>query len=171
MRIRSKPAAVATIAALVVALGIPVAAGATTGGLLSPLSLLGRQPVVHVTQHDADRTIHVSRGTLIEVDLQGSYDPPAVDRPEVLREVSHSGGYPTTSDARAVFTAIGAGAAAISSRLDMGCMHTNPHCMIMTAPVRVNFVVDGAGTGGGSTTSVGLGPLQAVGTLLRGVVH
>jgi hypothetical protein len=97
--------------------------------------------VVHVTQQDAGKTFHVNRGTLVEVDLKGSYDPPTVDHPEVLRELGHSGGYPTTSDATATFSAISTGTATISSRMDTACMHTSPHCMIMFAPIRVNFVV------------------------------
>jgi hypothetical protein len=172
MGVRRKFARRATIGALLLGLSTPVAAAAAIGSL--PLSwslpLLGGAPVVHVTQQDAGKTIDVSRGTLIRVDLHGSYDPPDVDHPEVLQENSHSGGYPTGSDAHALFTAVGAGSATISSRMDVACMHTSPHCMIMFAPMRVNIVVDGsAATSSPSPTQ--LGTAGWIGTLLRGDTH
>jgi hypothetical protein len=146
MGVRGKLARRATVGALVLGLSTPVAAVAASSLPISlPLQLLDSAPsVVQVTQQDAGKTIDVSRGTLIQVDLHGSYDPPSVDHPEILQEGTHSGGYPTGSDARAMFTAVGAGNATISSRIDVTCMHTNPHCMIMPAPLHVNIVVDGA---------------------------
>jgi hypothetical protein len=141
MRVSRKLVRRATVGALVVGLSTPVAASAAPRAHSLHLSLPGRQAVVHVTQQDAGRTIHISQGTLVVVKLRGSYDPPTVDRPEVLREVNHSGGYPSSADAKASFTAVSTGSAVLSGRIDMACMHTNPHCMIMTAPMRVTFVV------------------------------
>jgi|GEM_PF-6120456 len=101
--------------------------------------------VVHVTEHDNNRTLHVHRGTHIDVDLHGSWDAPTADNPKVLRENRHRGGYPEHGDAMAWFTAVGVGSAAITSASDMGCMHTNPRCMIATMGFRINVVVDGTG--------------------------
>ncbi|HEX3827625.1 MAG TPA: hypothetical protein VHV82_10175 [Sporichthyaceae bacterium] len=173
MDVRRKFRRRATIGALVLGLSTPVAAVAAAGSAVPfslPLQLLGTTPVVHVTQQDAGKTIDVSRGTLIQVDLHGSYDPPSVDHPEVLQEGDHTGGYPTGSDAHAVFTAVGGGSATISSRMDVACQHTNPRCMIMFAPMRVNIVVDGAGATS-SPNPTELGTAGWVGTLLKGNSH
>ncbi|HEX3614481.1 MAG TPA: hypothetical protein VHU88_22535 [Sporichthyaceae bacterium] len=132
----------ATIGALVAGLCTPVAASAAISSAALPND---KSTVLHLSEKDANKTFNVTLRTRIVVDLHGSYDPPAVDHPEVLREGVHSGGYPTQSDATATFKAISLGNATISSRLDSDCMHPQPGhagCMMMPAPLLINIVVD-----------------------------
>ena len=63
----------------------------------APSSSAGSAAVVHLTEADSGRTLTVQVSTKIHRELHpiaGSYDPPQVDRPGVLREDAHHGGYP-----------------------------------------------------------------------------
>lgn len=88
--------------------------------------------MVRLTEADSGRTLTVQMGTKIHLELHptaGSYDPPQVDRPGVLREDAHHGGYPQSTTAFADFTAIATGTATITSQTDMACLHTTPRCL------------------------------------------
>lgn len=73
------------------------------------------------------------RGTHVHVELSsqaGSYQAPQSDAPSVVREDSHSGGYPSDAPAVGDFTGIASGSAHITSEMDMPCLHATPPCMV-----------------------------------------
>jgi hypothetical protein len=95
---------------------------------------------VSLTASDAGRTIDVSIGTRIEIDLApnvGSYHPPTSDAAPVLREHDQHGGYPGATTAIAEFRALGQGTAHITSETDLACLHVKPVC----APPQRQFLV------------------------------
>jgi hypothetical protein len=96
--------------------------------------------IVYLTASDSGRTIDVSIGTRIEIELApnvGSYHPPTSDAPSVLREHDQHGGYPAATTAIAEFRALGEGTARITSETDLACLHVKPAC----APPQREFLV------------------------------
>lgn len=88
--------------------------------------------MVRLTEAASGRTLTVQVGTKIHLELHptaGSYDPPQVDQPGVLREDAHHGGYPQSSTAVADFTTLARGSATITSQTDMACLHTTRRCL------------------------------------------
>jgi hypothetical protein len=86
----------------------------------------------------------VKAGTRIGLALQpygGSYDPPTVDDPGVVSELSHHGGYPASTAAVAEFRAKEHGSAQISSQTDMACLHATPACLPPQFEFRVTISV------------------------------
>jgi hypothetical protein len=111
----------------------------------SPSASVASALTINLTAADSGRTITVATGSVVNIDLApdtGSYDPPSVDHPAVLRETAHHGGYPATSDAVATFAAIADGSATITSLTDLACLHTTPRCLPPQREFRVTLVVD-----------------------------
>lgn len=88
-------------------------------------------PVV-VTEADDGRTVQLRVGQRLRVVLGGrgeQWDRPASSGPAV-RLTAVSGGYPTGHPADAVFLAVRAGTASVSSITDYACLHAEPACKI-----------------------------------------
>jgi hypothetical protein len=102
---------------------------------------------VTVTTSDDGATILLVPGQVITVVL-GSQGMPEWNRPQlaavvpgVLRQISASGGYPSTAPARATYRAVRAGRAQILSGTNARCLHTTPPCEIAQRLWQVTVIV------------------------------
>jgi hypothetical protein len=108
---------------------------------------VGRSGQVTVTTWDDGATVVVVPGQVITVVLGGQgmlrWNRPrlAGSVPGVLRQLSASGGYPSTAPARASYRAVRAGTADIFSGTNARCLHTHPRCEIAQRLWRVSVVV------------------------------
>jgi hypothetical protein len=102
---------------------------------------------VTVTPSDGGATIVVVPRQVITVVLGGQgmlqWNPPrlAGSATGILRQLSGSGGYPTTAPARASYRAVRAGTAEILSGTNARCLHAHPPCEIAQQLWRVTVVV------------------------------
>jgi len=87
---------------------------------------------VTVTEADSGGTVHLHIGQRFRVVLGGRGEQwhRPVSRGPSLRLVEASGGYPGNSPASAVFLAVRAGTASVTSMTDYPCLHAQPPCMI-----------------------------------------
>jgi hypothetical protein len=98
-----------------------------------------------LNENDSGKTIHVSVGQQVNVELGGSggsYDQPQSSNSAVVQRTSASGGYPTNQPARASFVAVAKGRADLTSATDYACLHTTPRCEIAQREWIVHVVVD-----------------------------
>jgi hypothetical protein len=100
---------------------------------------------VTVTEADRGATVWLYVGQRWRVVLDGhgqQWVNPASDGPAV-RLTAASGGYPTGKPADAVFLAVRAGRASLSSITDHPCLHARPPCAIPQRAWAVRVVVTG----------------------------
>ncbi len=101
---------------------------------------------VTVTVADSGRTVTLHIGQRLRVVLGGrgeQWHRPASTRP-FLRLTAASGGYPGNRPADAVFLAVRAGIALVTSMTDHPCLHAQPPCMIAQRAWSVRVLVTGA---------------------------
>ena len=116
--------------------------GVTMG---SPSSTPGPSGEVTVTEADSGRTVHLHIGQRLRVVLGGrgeQWHRPASPGP-FLRLAAASGGYPSSRPADAVFIAVRAGTASVTSITDHPCLHAKPPCMIAQRVWSVRVLVRG----------------------------
>jgi len=107
----------------------------------------GHSGRVTLTTSDDDATVVVVPGQVITVVLAGRgmlrWNPTrlAGSVPGTLRQLSATGGYPSTAPARASYRAVRAGTAEIVSGTNARCLHTRPPCAIAQRLWRVTVVV------------------------------
>lgn len=107
----------------------------------------GHSGQVTVTAPDDGATVVVVPGQVITVVLGGQgmlqWNPPrlAGSVTGVLRQLSASGGYPSTTPARATYRAVRAGTAEVVSGTNARCLHAHPSCEIVQRMWRVTIVV------------------------------
>lgn len=87
------------------------------------------------------QTVRMHVGDKLRVQLRSSYDPPTSSRPDRLRRVRYSGGYPTGQPLTAVFKALRTGRAEVSAQTDYPCLHTTPRCEIAQQMYVVHVVI------------------------------
>jgi len=107
-------------------------AGVTMSGNSSNRGSPASAGEVTVTEADSGRTVHLHIGQRLRVVLGGRGDQwhrPASHGPS-LRLMTASGGYPSRRLAEAVFVAVRAGTASVTSMTDRACLHTQPRCLI-----------------------------------------
>jgi len=100
---------------------------------------------VTVTEADSGRTVHLHIGQRLRVVLGGhgqQWHLPASPGSS-LRLAAASGGYPSNRPADAVFIAVRAGTASITSVTDDPCLHAQPPCMIPQRAWSVHVIVRG----------------------------
>jgi hypothetical protein len=122
-------------------------AGVTMGGSPSTPGASALDGEVTVTGADNGRTVHLHIGQRLRVVLGGrdeQWHRPASPGP-VLRLAAASGGYPGSRPANAVFIAVGAGTASVTSMTDHPCLHAQPPCMIAQRVWSVRVMVAGTG--------------------------
>lgn len=98
---------------------------------------------VTVTEADQGATIQLHTGQRLRVvlgDHGQQWVTPASDGPAVHRTAA-SGGYPSGKPADAVFLAVRAGRASVSSMTDYPCLHARPPCKIPQRVWTVRVVV------------------------------
>ncbi len=96
-----------------------------------------------MTEPDNGRTVHLHIGQRLRVVLGGrgeQWHIPASRGPS-LRLAAASGGYPSGHTATAVFLAVQAGTALVTSMTDYPCLHSQPPCMIAQRVWSVRVVV------------------------------
>lgn len=101
--------------------------------------------VVTVTEADSGRTVHLHIGQRLRVVLGGhgqQWHRPASTGP-FLRLATASGGYPSNRPADAVFLAIRAGTASVTSMTDHPCLHAQPPCKIAQRAWSMRVLVTG----------------------------
>jgi len=101
------------------------------GGSPTTLGSSGPDGEVTVTEADSGRTVHLHIGQRLRVVLGGGeqWHRPASPGPS-LRLAAASGGYPSSRPANAVFLAVRAGTASVTSMTDHPCLHAQPPFMI-----------------------------------------
>jgi len=110
----------------------------------------GHSGHVTVTASDDGATIVILPGQTITVVLGGqgivAWNRPRLggSAPGVLRQVSVTGGYPSSAPARVTFRAVRAGTEAILSATNARCLHARPPCAIAQRSWRVKVVVRAA---------------------------
>ncbi|HVS69064.1 MAG TPA: hypothetical protein VHE56_10960 [Mycobacteriales bacterium] len=87
------------------------------------------------------QTIHMHVGDKLKVHLGTSFRRPTSTDRSVIHRINHSGGYPTSEDARATFKALAVGKATIHSVTDAPCLHSTPRCEIAQQEWFVHVVV------------------------------
>lgn len=100
---------------------------------------------VTVTEADSGKTVHLHIGQRLRVVLGGrgeQWHRPASLGP-FLHLAAASGGYPSSRPAGAVFLAVQAGTASVTSMTDHPCLHTQPPCMIAQRVWSVRVLVTG----------------------------
>jgi hypothetical protein len=100
---------------------------------------------VTVTEADSGWTVQLHIGQRLRVVLGGrgeEWRRPSSPGP-ALRLASSSGGYPSGRPAKAVFLAVGAGTAMVTSVTDHRCLHTQPPCKIAQRVWSVRVLVAG----------------------------
>jgi hypothetical protein len=87
---------------------------------------------VTVTEADNGGTVHLYIGQRLRVVLgdRGQQWHQPASSGQLLRLDTASGGYPTGHPAEAVFLAIRAGTASVTSLTDHPCLHAQPPCKI-----------------------------------------
>ena len=119
-----------------------VTASAQTSASASPSPK--RTDTSTLTESDSGRTITLTVGQLVNVDLpggsSGGYDQPQSSSAAMHRD-SVSGGYPTDQPAVAQFRAAQAGAADLTSQTDYKCLHAQPPCMVAQKQWVVHVIV------------------------------
>jgi hypothetical protein len=94
-----------------------------------------------VREGDSGTTLRVPVGQRIRVVLtDGTWDPPVSSTASVVRR-SSTGGYPSDQPVDAVFEAVTAGTADLSTSTDAACFHTEPRCLMPTRLWQVHVVV------------------------------
>ena len=96
-----------------------------------------------LTESDSGRTITLSLGQSVTVDLpggNGGYDKPQSSGAAMHRD-SADGGYPTDQPAVAQFTAAAIGTADLTSTTDYNCLHTTPRCTVAQKQWVVHVIV------------------------------
>ena len=107
----------------------------------------GHSGHVTVTTSDDGATVVIVPGQTITVVLSGQgmgkWNRPRLGGSAlgVLRQVSASGGYPSSAPARAAFRAVRVGTEAILSATNARCLHARPPCAIAQRSWRVKVVV------------------------------
>ncbi len=99
-----------------------------------------------MTEADSGRTVHLHIGQRVRVVLGGrgeQWHRPASSGPS-LRLAAASGGYPSSRPAHAVFIAVRAGTASVTSITDHPCLHAQPPCMIAQRAWSIRVLVAGA---------------------------
>ena len=100
---------------------------------------------ITVTEADSGRTVHLHIGQRLRVVLGGrseQWHRPLSTGPS-LRLGTVSGGYPSNRPADAVFLAIRAGTASVTSMTDHPCLHAQPPCTIAQRVWSVHILVAG----------------------------
>ncbi len=109
--------------------------GTATPVVVTPASSVTRAATTSgkLTEQSSGQTVRLKRGARLEVSLPGGsaggYAQPASSDASVLARTASSGGYPTEQPARAVFVAVGAGTADLTSTTDFTCLHAHPSCL------------------------------------------
>lgn len=101
---------------------------------------------VAVTAADSGKTVTLHIGQRLRIVLGGrseQWHRPASTGPS-LRLTAASGGYPSNRPADAVFLAVRAGTASVTSMTDHPCLHAQPPCMIAQRAWSVRVLVTGA---------------------------
>ncbi len=102
---------------------------------------------VTVTEVDSGRNVHLHIGQRLRVVLGGRgeqwHSPVSTGPP--LRLATASGGYPGHRPAEAVFLAVRAGTASVTSMTDHQCLHAQPPCMMAQRAWSVRVQVAGTG--------------------------
>ena len=97
---------------------------------------------VIVTQDDSGTTVRLVRGQRLRVRLsQDSWTPPQSSAADVVVRRSSTGGYPTDQPVDALFEAVGAGTAEVTSQTDARCFHSDPPCLMPQRMWQVTVVV------------------------------
>lgn len=98
-----------------------------------------------MTEADSGKTVHLHIGQRLRVvlgDRREQWHLPASPEPS-LRLAAASGGYPSGRPAIAIFIALRAGTASVTSITDHPCLHAQPPCMIAQRVWSVRVVVTG----------------------------
>lgn len=97
-----------------------------------------------MTVADNGATVRLGVGQRLHVVLsvrgEQQWDRPASSGPAV-HLVAATGGYPTRQPADAVFLAVRAGRASVSSVTDYACLHTRPACKIAQRVWAIRVIV------------------------------
>jgi hypothetical protein len=107
-------------------------AGVTMSGSSSTPRTSAPNGEVTVTEADSGRTVHLDIGQRLRVVLGGHgelWHRPVSPGPS-LRVATADGGYPSSRPANAVFVAVQAGTASVTSLTDHPCLHARPPCKI-----------------------------------------
>jgi hypothetical protein len=100
-----------------------------------------RDPRTIKAPTESNQTVRLHVGDKLKVHLRTSFRPPTSSDRSVIHRVHHSGGYPTSYDARATFKALAAGRADITSVTDAACLHSEPRCMLAQQNWIVHVIV------------------------------
>jgi hypothetical protein len=118
-------------------------AGVTMSGSPSTPRTNAQNGEVMVTEADSGRTVHLDIGQRLRVRLGGHGDlwrRPTSPGPS-LRLTAADGGYPSSRPANAVFVAVHAGTASVTSMTDHPCLHAQPPCKIVQRVWSVHVLV------------------------------
>ena len=121
-------------------------AGVTMGGSPSTSHSSAQNREVTVTEADSGKTVHLHIGQRLRVMLGGHgelWHRPTTPGPS-LRVATADGGYPSSRPASAVFVAVQAGTASVTSITDHPCLHAQPPCMIAQRVWSMRVLVAGA---------------------------
>jgi len=121
-------------------------AGAAMGGSPWTARANARNGEVTVTEADSGRTVHLDVGQRLRVTLGGHgelWHRPTSPGPS-LRLAAADGGYPSSRPANAVFVAVQAGTASVTSSTDHPCLHAQPPCKIAQRVWSVRVLVAAA---------------------------
>jgi hypothetical protein len=117
---------------------------ATVGSQLPTPDPSASNGTVTVTVADNGETVRLRVGQRLHVVLSGrgeqQWHRPASSGPAV-HLVTTTGGYPTRQPADAVFLAVQAGRASVSSVTDYACLHTQPACTIAQRVWAIRVIV------------------------------
>jgi hypothetical protein len=122
-------------------------AGVTMGGSPSTSRPSAQNGEVTVTEADSGKTVHVHIGQRLRVMLGGHgelWHRPTSPGPS-LRLATADGGYPSSRPASAVFVAVQAGTASVTSMTDHPCLHAQPPCKMVQRVWSVHVLVTGTG--------------------------
>ena len=120
--------------------------GVTMNGSPSTPRTSAANGEVTVTEADSGRTVHLDMGQRLRVMLGGHgelWHRPASSGPS-LRLATAAGGYPSSRPANAVFVAVRAGTASVTSMTDHPCLHAQPPCKVAQRVWSVRVLVAAA---------------------------
>ena len=107
-----------------------------------PATVHPTETTVVVADADSGATIHLRIGQQVRVELErDTWDPPISSDNAVLARRSATGGYPTDQAVDALFEAVKAGTADVSTQTDAACFHTEPRCLMPTRLWQVHVIV------------------------------
>jgi hypothetical protein len=115
----------------------------TTGGPSPAQDPSAPNGTVTVTEADNGETVHLHIGQRLRVVLgdRGQQWHRPASSGQSLRLDTASGGYPTGHPADAVFLAIQAGTASVTSLTDHPCLHAQPPCKIAQIAWNIHVLV------------------------------